>query len=119
MTKLLTADLSHRSDRLIYSIDDDTTAIATPLCLVSFENGGCGYSFPIPTDFDPQRIIEQEDPIMSLFNESYLLTKILMLTSEKRLSLHAILCKIYGCNENVFLSNGKIFPCSQSNIKNP
>uniref|UniRef100_A0A914CQ62 Uncharacterized protein n=1 Tax=Acrobeloides nanus TaxID=290746 RepID=A0A914CQ62_9BILA len=84
---------------MIIHLDEQTTAIVTPLCLVSFKNGGEKFSFPIPTDFDPQNIIDTEEPISRLFDESDLLTKSLM-HGGRRLSLHEILCDIYECDPN-------------------
>jgi hypothetical protein len=91
---------------MIIHLDEQTTAIVTPLCLVSFQNGGGKFSFPIPTDFDPQNIIDTEEPISRLFDESDLLTKSLM-HGGRRLSLHEILCDIYECDpNNTWLSDG-------------
>uniref|UniRef100_A0A914DBH7 Uncharacterized protein n=1 Tax=Acrobeloides nanus TaxID=290746 RepID=A0A914DBH7_9BILA len=64
----------------------------TPLCYVIFPPGGYGYSFPVPTAFNPPM-----DRIKRLFLECKDLTKRFK-RHGRRMSLHEILCDLYECD---------------------
>uniref|UniRef100_A0A914D837 Uncharacterized protein n=1 Tax=Acrobeloides nanus TaxID=290746 RepID=A0A914D837_9BILA len=104
-------DIESWSDEEIIDYTKKLTAekwlITTPLCEVSFTKGGYGYSFMVPTDFDPSRMVSSKDPFERLFEESHLISKPFM-KHGTRWSLHDILCDIYDCDpENTLLSDGK------------
>uniref|UniRef100_A0A914E7W1 Uncharacterized protein n=1 Tax=Acrobeloides nanus TaxID=290746 RepID=A0A914E7W1_9BILA len=102
-------DIERWSDEKIIDYTKKLTAekwlITTPLCEVSFTKEGYGYSFMVPTDFDPSRVVSSKDPFERLFEESHLISKPFM-KHGTRWSLHDILCDIYDCDpENTLLSD--------------
>lgn len=104
---LLVVDISTRSDdeilKLTKELTKKTDVIMTPLCYVIFPPGGYGYSFPVPTAFNPPK-----DRIKRLFLECKDLMKRFK-RHGRRMSLHEILCDLYECDpKTTWLSDGKI-----------
>lgn len=66
LTKKFIDELKTNNNDYVYKIDERTSAIVTPICLISFCHETYKFSFPLPTDFDPECmgvIIKYSKPI--------------------------------------------------------